>query len=171
MFFIIATATFVSTIVTNPASMETMYLSKDNLTPLSKNEKVEVEQVDLVHYFAFGAMMNPVSVKNRNIHPISSEPAELLDHRLGFFTSLGYADSIVEPGASLHGVIHVLRASELAILDAIEVGYKRKTVPARLYNGEEQLVKVYYAEDSGDHPLLPIDHREQGIPSERYLDV
>jgi hypothetical protein len=72
--------------MTNPPK-ETA-LSKEP-TPLSNEEK-DVEE--LVDYFAFGAMMNPVSVKNRNIHPVSSEPAELLDHRLGFFTSLGYAD-------------------------------------------------------------------------------
>jgi hypothetical protein len=99
--------------------METTNLPEDNLTPRLKEEK---DEEDIVHYFAFGAMMNPVSVKNRNIHPISSEPAELMDHRLGFFTSQGYADLIFEPCASLHGVIHVLRASEMAALDAIEVG-------------------------------------------------
>jgi hypothetical protein len=152
--------------MTNPPK-ETA-LSKEP-TPLSNEEK-DVEE--LVDYFAFGAMMNPVSVQNRNIHPVSSEPAELLDHRLGFFTSLGYADSIVEPGASLHGVIHVLRASEMAMLDAIEVGYKRKTVPARSYRGEERLVQVYYyADDSEEITLFVEDYNVPGIPSERYLDV
>ena len=39
----------------------------------------------MVRYFAYGAMMNPTSIKLRGIHPTSTCPAKLKDYRMIFF--------------------------------------------------------------------------------------
>jgi hypothetical protein len=83
---------------------------------------------------------------------------------------MGYADAIIEPGSTLHGVVHVITEEELDILDKIEIFYKRRVATARLYNGEERQVQVYYAE-SDANPSIPDDFHKPGIPQERYLDV
>lgn len=44
------------------------------------NLKMMTEETENVDYFAIGSMMHPVSIANRGITPISSEPAKLLDH-------------------------------------------------------------------------------------------
>ncbi len=36
-------------------------------------------------YFAIGSMVNKVSLNNRKLYPVESNPAELLDYELGFF--------------------------------------------------------------------------------------
>jgi hypothetical protein len=83
---------------------------------------------------------------------------------------MGYADAIFEPGSSLHGVVHVITEEELDVLDKIEIFYKRKVATARLYNGVERPVQVYYAV-SDANPSIPDDFHQPGIPQERYLDV
>jgi len=42
--------------------------------------------------------MNPVSLKNREIEPIESIPAEILDHKIYFFGDSGFAEAIEEKG-------------------------------------------------------------------------
>ena len=51
-----------------------------------------------VWYFAIGSMMNPVSLANREIFPIESKPAEILDYKIGFFGQLGMAEALYEEG-------------------------------------------------------------------------
>jgi hypothetical protein len=43
-------------------------------------------------------MMNPVSLANREIFPIESKPAEILDYKIGFFGQLGMAEALYEEG-------------------------------------------------------------------------
>jgi hypothetical protein len=121
---------------------------------------------DHLHYFAIGAMMNPVSLSSRGICPISSEPAELLDYRLGFFTALGFAEAIPDKGSSFHGVIHHVTLSDMEKLDKIEVSYQRETATARLYNGTTRQVTVYTRGDE-----LHGDHAVNAPPQERYLEI
>lgn len=88
-----------------------------------------------VHYFAIGAMLNPVSLANRKIFPLESRPAELLGHNIHFFGSIGVAEAVVEEGASFHGVLHKVDADTMAKLDKIERDYVKKTATARCYDG------------------------------------
>ena len=121
---------------------------------------------NLVSYFAIGSMMNPISLANRGIHPAAcrSQPAELLEYRLGFFGPMGYADAVPCDGASFHGVIHYVKPDQMEILDKIELFYTRHTdAQARLYSGETVPVTVY--------SRGPRDITEDSIPKERYLDV
>lgn len=60
---------------------------------------------DVFWYFAIGAMMNPMSVRNRNIEPLASAPGELLGFELKFFGPMGFAEAVPCPGASFHGVL------------------------------------------------------------------
>ena len=88
-----------------------------------------------VYYFAIGAMLNPVSLANRKIFPLESRPAELLNHNIHFFGSIGVAEAVVEEGASFHGVLHKVDADTMAKLDKIERDYVKKTATARCYDG------------------------------------
>jgi hypothetical protein len=122
-----------------------------------------------LYYFAIGAMMNPISVFNRGIQPVSSEPGELLHHKLGFFTSLGFAEALpTEKNVSFHGVIHHVTEADMAALDKIEQNYERKIATARLYNGTMRQVSVYIrqAEDIEKARSEP-----KSIPKERYIEI
>jgi hypothetical protein len=132
--------------------------SSSNLNMVTKTENLD--------YFAIGSMMHPVSIANRGIHPISSEPAELLDHRIGFFTSQGYAEAIPENGSSFHGVIHHLTDDDMRKLDKIEQLYDRRTATARLYDGTTRTVTVYIQSDIEKEKGM-----ENGLPNERYLEI
>jgi len=130
------------------------------------NLNMTTETGENLDYFAIGSMMHPVSIANRGIHPISSEPAELLDHRIGFFTSQGFAEAVPEKGSSFHGVIHHLTYADMAKLDKIEQLYDRRTATARLYDGTTRLVSVYIQSD-----LEKEKGRETGVPRERYVEI
>eukprot|EP00563_Minutocellus_polymorphus_P004945 CAMPEP_0181044510 /NCGR_PEP_ID=MMETSP1070-20121207/13305_1 /TAXON_ID=265543 /ORGANISM="Minutocellus polymorphus, Strain NH13" /LENGTH=389 /DNA_ID=CAMNT_0023122961 /DNA_START=180 /DNA_END=1346 /DNA_ORIENTATION=- len=93
------------------------------------------EEADSIWYFAIGAMVNPVSLGNRNIFPLVSRPAALLDHNIHFFGSIGVAEAVVERGASFHGVLHKLDVATMEQLDKIERDYVKKTATARCYDG------------------------------------
>ena len=95
----------------------------------------QAEADSSVWYFAIGSMVNPVSLRNRNIFPQESRPAELLDHNIHFFGSIGVAEAVVEQGASFHGVLHQLDAATMEQLDTLERDYVKKTATARCYDG------------------------------------
>jgi len=44
-----------------------------------------------IWYFAIGSMINPTSLSSRNLRPIESKPAELLDYTIGFHGPGGMA--------------------------------------------------------------------------------
>lgn len=116
-------------------------------------------------YFAIGSMMNPISLANRNIVPLESKPAELLDHRLYFFGTLGMAEAIADEGYSFHGVLHKVDPKTMAELDKIEMGYTRKDAIAKFYDGRCVTCTVYAREgkERGPHIDKP--------PTERYLEI
>jgi len=136
--------------------------NKINMTSTRNDHDTPPTNLD---FFAIGSMMNPVALANRGIHPISSEPAELLDYRIGFFTSQGYAEAIPEANSSFHGVIHHLTREDMEKLDKIEQLYDRKTATARLYDGTDREVTVYVQSGLNDHST------DAGIPKERYLEI
>ena len=116
-------------------------------------------------YFAIGSMMNPISLSNRKLVPKESKPAELLDHRLYFFGSLGMAEAIADEGYSFHGVLHKMDEATMAELDKIEFGYTRKDGIAKLYDGSTVPCTVYAREgkERGPHIDKP--------PTQRYLEI
>ena len=80
-------------------------------------------------------MMNPVSLNNRDVFPLESKPAEILDYKIVFFGKAGMAAAQHQVGESFHGVLHKLTAKEMQILDKIEFSYSRIPSKAKLYDG------------------------------------
>ena len=90
--------------------------------------------------------MNPQSLRNRGIHPISSSPAEIFGFDIKFSGTLGFADAVPSEGASFHGVLHLVDSETMARLDALEIAYKRSFGQARLYDGTMVTATVYTKE-------------------------
>ena len=106
-------------------------------------ESKESQETDTVWYFAIASMMNKISITNRNVHPIESKPAEILDFDLEFFGESGMAVAIMKKGKSFHGVLHRLSLGDMKILDGIEISYERIPSKARLYDGTIMDCYVY----------------------------
>ena len=69
--------------------------------------------------------MNPVSLKGRDLVPLESRPAELLDFKIAFFGPEGMASALPSPGDSFHGVVHLMKDADMDVLDALEVSYDK----------------------------------------------
>ena len=121
-----------------------------------------------VWYFAIGSMMNPVSLKGRNLHPIESNPAELLDYELGFFGAMGMAFAKPGKGKPFHGVLHKMTQKEMLILDKIEFVYTRTKAKAKLYDGTEIDCTVYANPKPTDGRT---SYDVNKPPTERYIDI
>ena len=117
-------------------------------------------------YFAIGSMINPVSLKGRDLVPQKSEPAVLLDHKLYFFGEMGMAEAIACEGLSFHGVIHTADDDFMAKLDKIEMSYNRKTAKAQLYDGSIREVTVYCRPED-----IPRNPEVDWHPTQRYLEI
>lgn len=128
---------------------------KNKLTPLHNNS---------LWYFAIGSMMNPASMENRSIKPISSVPGELLDYELVFSGGMGFAEAVQKSGSSFHGVLHLVDDETMARLDKIELTYKRVEGQARMYDGTTVTATVYtkISDDIG---------QGNNPPHQRYLDI
>mmetsp|Transcript_22613 Transcript_22613/g.52183 ORF Transcript_22613/g.52183 Transcript_22613/m.52183 type:complete len:314 (+) Transcript_22613:50-991(+) len=129
---------------------------------------------DTIWYFAIGSMMNPTSLSLREIVPIESHPAEILDHKLYFFGRFGMAEGLPSPGDSFHGVVHKVDKENMEKLDKIESGYIRAPAKARIYNKEgddkkeeEELDVWVYTRDKDKERNSDVDKP----PSERYLEI
>ena len=121
-----------------------------------------------IWYFAIGSMMNPTSMKNRNITSLESKPGELLDFQLGFFNSMGFAEAIPAKGKSFHGVLHLLDKETMDRLDKLEIAYVRTDGRVRLYDGANTIIhaKVYTKEN-----IDSLYTQVNNPPLQRYIDV
>lgn len=123
------------------------------------------------NYFAIASMMNPVSLKGRGIHPLQSQPAILLDYKLRFFGTMGYAEAVPctstgqHKDYQFHGVIHTVTDDDMKILNDIEGHlYTPTLATAKLYDGTTLSVTVYCGSKENQA-------KEDHIPQERYLDI
>lgn len=100
-----------------------------------------------VWYFAIGSMINPTSLRLRDLHPSTSLPATILDFRLQFVWRQGlpnaFADAQREPGCSFDGVLHLMTEGEMRALDGIEVSYDRTPAVCTTYTGQRVECVVY----------------------------
>lgn len=119
---------------------------------------------DCTWYFAIGSMMNPNSLKGRNLSPLESYPGEILDYELRFFAPSGMAVAVEKEGASFHGVLHKMTNEDIDKLDKIEVSYQKRPARVRRYNDEIIDAFVY---SNGN----PAQSASDGTPSERYLEI
>lgn len=120
------------------------------------------------YYFAIASMMNPVSLKLRNLNPIESRPAILLDFELIYYSTRGFAAAIYSPGKSFHGVLHKVTLEDMAVLDQMEAVYERLQGTTRLYDGSELKCTVYANPDPKFHGLQKLEYHP---PTERYVDI
>jgi hypothetical protein len=128
------------------------------------------ESTTTFEYFAIASMMNPTSIQKRGITPLKSQPAILLDYKLVFFGSMGYAEAIpCSPdeevtSSEFHGVVHTVTQHDLNILNEIEHLYIPTKAIAQLYDGTKISVIVY---------CRPTEKQDttKGIPQERYLNI
>jgi hypothetical protein len=130
------------------------------LSPQSPQSDIESIEDDIridegghaVHYFAIGSMTNSTSLSLRELSPIFSRPAVLPGYRLLFRGSGGMATAEREGGGGyellegdaeeypfdcIHGVLHLLTAQHMKVLDDFEGGYCRAAVMVQLYDGTE----------------------------------
>lgn len=147
-------------------------------------------------YLALGSMTNPTSLALRDIHPIRSMPATVRDFRLQFTWRTGFphafGDAQPAAGWQFDGVLHLVTDAQVAILDTIEVGYRKLQAIATTYTGDEVSCFIY-----SFHPLTvgsgrpetawlqphPVEHigdlvercgyagEDAMPPSQRYLEL
>lgn len=142
-----------------------------------------VSQPTAYHYFAIGSMTNTTALSLRELTPISSRPAMLCGYRLVFRGNGGMAsaeknDSIVlyddvdqkdYPFNCIHGVLHLLTASDMQTLDEFEGGYEKEECKVLLYDNTTEISAYVYVMNKsswpteGPHPHL--------LPTERYVDI
>src|SRR5262245_7639216 len=104
-----------------------------------------------VWYFAYGANTScRVLTGRRGITPLSSEAATLADHKLAFglpgvpLFERAFATVIESPGTSAEGVLHRLRAPDMARLDRFESGrYARLSRPVVGRTSGSVVAQVY----------------------------
>jgi len=127
--------------------------------------------METINYFAYGANMNKLALKNRNIFPSTSKPAILRGYRLEFRD--GFGNVTRDPDDSTHGVFHILTAKEMEAMDVIEgngIYYKRTSLPIELYEKNANRMAVienafvYVGPDGGGNLALK-------IPAERYIKL
>lgn len=135
----------------------------------------DINDDDHVYYFAIGSMMHPGSCEMRHFHPQHSQPAELLDYRLHFFSAMGNAEAVLAPGHSMHGVLHRVTEAQMVELDNMEIGYMRSMGQAKLYgdsdgkDGTSSSVVVaacVYCRPAGTDTL-----QNDKPPRQRYLEI
>jgi gamma-glutamylcyclotransferase (GGCT)/AIG2-like uncharacterized protein YtfP len=121
-----------------------------------------------IPYFAFGANTCADVLARRRIVPVSSQAAVLPDHRLAFvlrgvpWIEPAFASVVPEPGAAVHGVLHVIGERELRRLDRAESpGYERREAVVTTRGGERVAAQMYVA----TRPKLGLR------PSRRYRDL
>lgn len=135
------------------------------------------------HYFSIGAMMNPTSVKNRQLNlelNANAVPGRLMDHKLVFFGSSGFAEVVYEKGSVMHGVVYRnVPQDQMKTLDNIERDYIRKSVTIHCYppatkdgaaSAAETVlenVSVYCRSQEDVEQSKAVDQP----PTERYLQV
>jgi len=125
---------------------------------------------DDIAYFAIGSMMNPTSMKLRELKPVSSRPATLVDFRVTFRGPQGMAFAEAQEGGSWEGILHSLTPTDMEALDKIEMGYNRTPATCRLYNGEVLPCTVYTQNPEMVKTMGP-EMMTENPPAERYVDI
>lgn len=120
-------------------------------------------------YFAIGSMMNPISMKGRNVTPIYSKPGEILDYELRFFGPHGMAEAYPHPGQSFHGVLHCITQADVDALFKVEVTYDLCPCRVKLYSGEILNDCVVFV--LNEEKCRTIENMQSNPPSERYLEI
>mmetsp|Transcript_31403 Transcript_31403/g.85204 ORF Transcript_31403/g.85204 Transcript_31403/m.85204 type:complete len:524 (-) Transcript_31403:101-1672(-) len=123
-----------------------------------------------VWYFATGSMMNHVLVQGRHLKPIKSMPAQLMDFKLQFLGQSGFAANVPEPGASTHGVLHLMPAESMKQINEEERGYDRVSGTATCCDGSTISCTVYVVNPKNLSAEEAAKIADAKPPAERYID-
>mmetsp|Transcript_39167 Transcript_39167/g.88228 ORF Transcript_39167/g.88228 Transcript_39167/m.88228 type:complete len:305 (+) Transcript_39167:2-916(+) len=123
-----------------------------------------------VWYFATGSMMNPVLIQGRHLKPIKSVPAQLMDFKLQFLGHSGFAANVPEPGASAHGVLHLMPLESMEQINEEERGYDRVSGTAKCHDGSEIGCTVYVVNPKNLSAEEAAKIADSKLPAERYID-
>jgi len=131
------------------------------------DETIGCQEAKSVWYFAYGAMMNPTSLKLRSLMPRESHMACLPDYQLHFRHPGGWADVAPCEGKEVYGVMHLISQDEQKILDAIEGIYERKPLVVEMEDGRKVCGGVYIMSPR----LVGVSELKDDLPQQRYLDI
>lgn len=137
----------------------------DSILAYNDNQQPDIVLPDgrtFFWYFAFGSMMNPISLYLRQLIPLKSYPATCVDHKIVFRHPSGMADIEACQDSQFEGVIHLLTDEQMKRLDGLEIDYHRIKVTCIDYENQYHVVYAYQTKMSNQ----PV-----GIPHERYLDI
>jgi hypothetical protein len=117
-------------------------------------------------YFAIGSMINPTSMKLRDLIPVESHPGELKGYELQFRGPAGMGSVNAKEGGVTYGVLHLLTEKDMAALDVMETGYLR--IPGDVQYGDKvQKANVYQMDES----RFDMTKFKDALPQERYIDI
>lgn len=132
---------------------------------MSNNDINNNNKEETCNYVGIGSMMNPISLKLRNLYPLESFPVKCLNSVRRFWGAAGMAELFEEDGSSFHAVLHIMTLSDMKKLDEIERQYIRREVTCEKYDGT--IIKAYGYEF--DKSKLSTNISKP--PSERYIDI
>lgn len=118
-------------------------------------------------------MINPVSVKLRDLTPIRSYPACCPNWKLVFVGQGGFASIEKDESSSLHGVLHLMSRDNMSSLDKFESSYNRRPVLCRAYlpgQSKSRFIEIEATAYVMDENKLD-KSKPPKPPSERYLDI
>mmetsp|Transcript_10825 Transcript_10825/g.26473 ORF Transcript_10825/g.26473 Transcript_10825/m.26473 type:complete len:326 (-) Transcript_10825:326-1303(-) len=136
---------------------------------VKKGEAPEEADDDGLWYFAIGSMTNPVSLAGRGLNPLESVAARILDFKLEFFGTQGFAGAFPEQGKSFFGVLHRMDQKEMAVLDKIEAVYNRVPCTCIRCDNGKTIADCYVYQV--DPKKRPDGGAINNPPTERYVEI
>lgn len=134
------------------------------MTDIDMTENIQEEP--LRHYYVgIGSMMNPHSMKARDLCPLQSWPCRCTGFIRQFWGKMGMAEISEQKGGEFHAVLHEMSDEDMKALDRMEKGYIRKSLDCYLYDGTHIVATGYQF----DREKLQVNAARP--PSERYVDV
>lgn len=122
---------------------------------------------DQLWYFAYGSMVNPTSLRRREILPVCSSPAVLQGYEL-IFNLNGMANLAVKDTYT-HGVVHCISTSEFDTLKMIELSYDVIDVTVECYGSSSGEGRTVAAKTFCVPPGFKA--KTSVLPSERYIKI
>jgi len=135
----------------------------------TKQDLQKVTKGEIYYYFAIGSMMNPTSLKLREIDVIRSYPGVIQNFKLNFAGRYGMAEALPSVGNCFHGVVHEITKEMMVKLDEIEFVYDRCSAQCKLYDGTEITVTVYIFNRGREEDGKFLE--ENNPPQRRYLEI
>ena len=131
-----------------------------------------------IFYFAFGAMVNPMSRARRGVETVRERPAILKDFELSFSLT-GAATVNPVQGQELHGVLMEFQNEEhWKIIQEFEMGYDILSGPVYPYDSQDVPVQAHYFQiPQGNSQAMGNGKRDSDKisapqkPQERYLKI